>query len=109
MQSNYVRCSRCHEYEWAPCRCSPFELAQAWQGKVEDDDWKTVWGKDPEALVERWAQRYDSNGEYSIVGGSPQEVWVRDGDTVTKWEVVGETVPEYHARRLPDPTEAPRT
>lgn len=100
--SDFVECKRCHEWNWAPCRCKPYEIAQAWRGKVDEGDWRSVWGKEPEDLVERWAERYDSNGDYTIVGGSEQEVWVRDGDDVTKWTVRGETVPEYHATQLPD-------
>lgn len=101
MTSHYDRCARCHDYGWTPCKCVRFEIAQAWKGKVDDGDWDETYGKEPQYLVERWAQRHDSNGDYTIVGGSEAEVWVRDEDgKVTKWTVYGEAVPEYHAREM---------
>jgi hypothetical protein len=103
--SDYNECKRCGDYSWGECRCQPYQLAQAWRGKVDDAEWTTVWGKDPESIVEAWAERYDSNGDYTIVSGSPQEVWIRDARDddvkITKWEVTGESVPEYHATQLP--------
>ena len=53
--------------------------------------------------AERWAEGDDSDGDYTIVGGSPATVLVaRTGEEPTRWLVSGETVAEYSAREIDD-------
>lgn len=105
--SDFEKCRRCHEYAWIPCSCTRHEIAQPdtggqHKGQVHDDDWEEVYGRDAEDIVQAWAQRYDSDGDYTIVRGGEEEVWVRDGDgNVTRWKVTGESVPSYHATQIP--------
>ena len=49
--------------------------------------------------VEQWAKRYDSDGDYTIVGGTDAEVTVLNCKTGerSKWVVSGVSVPQYHA------------
>lgn len=89
-----------------PCRCVRYEIAQPntggpRKGQVDEGDWDEVYGKDQQDIVEAWAQRYDADGDYTIVGGSEEEVWIRNEDgEITRWTVIGETVPEYHAKQI---------
>lgn len=109
MASRYERCTRCREFTWSPCHCKRFEIARQWQPDhavpTDENEWREVYGTEPCRIVEAWAQRYDSNGDYTIVGGDDAQVWLRDEDgNVTKWTVCGETVPEYHAREVKQPS-----
>ena len=110
--SKFERCRRCGEYSWSICDCKRYELARKWQptSKVADADWREVYGRDPERIVERWAERYDAQGDYTIVGGSEADVWLRDEDgTLTEWTVRGETVPQYHANEVTTVSAGERT
>lgn len=66
-----------------------------------DEEWVEVWTLQLESSLEDWADDTDSQGDYTIVGGSPMTVEVRDdqGEEST-WELSGETQAVYHAREL---------
>jgi len=59
----------------------------------------------PESAVKTWARADDAkSADYLIVGGSPTEVSVvedREGATVQRFFVFGETEPVYYVRALP--------
>lgn len=68
----------------------------------EEHDGKAVLGHDAEDAAKRWADWYDYNySDYTIVGGQPQEVCVRErnSDMPTKtFSVYGESARVYYAR-----------
>lgn len=99
-------CKTCGEYMIWPDshRCPP-----AWEIKHEEwlgDELKTVHAHDAQAAGEKYARVTDSYGDYTIVGGSEEEVKIRKAATPTEepgpWETYilsGEPVPEYRARK----------
>jgi hypothetical protein len=93
------RCETCKEWVFFDShRCPPkYQVRQVWpNGDV--DDWRDFYARDPEEAAEKWAERYDSYGDYTIVNGSSAIVDVMDEEeTVTKFEVTGESVPSYRA------------
>ena len=69
-----------------------------------DDDeagGSTYRAMDAQSAAERWAEDDDAYNDHSIVGGSAAVVNVRDLTTgsVMAYEVTGEVVPSYTARR----------
>lgn len=72
---------------------------------VDDDDIdgareiETYWADDAATI---WAQRSDSDGDYTIVRGTSADVTVMDCETGyrTKWRVRGENSPTYYADQV---------
>ena len=67
---------------------------------------ETDWAEDAAA---EWAQRFDEQGDYTIISGSDVEVLVRregSADEPQRFEVHGESVPHYSANKLPDAPKA---
>lgn len=61
----------------------------------------------PRDAVERWARDHDQYWDYHIIRGNDVVVHVQplaDYRPITRWKVHGETVPEYHARPVPEGT-----
>lgn len=103
----FDRCSTCGEWGFVRShRCPPrWEVYCPSQGD-EPDDARDIFGSSAEEAVEKWAERHDSGGDYTIVGGSEETVMVRKADSEDPWVafvVTGETVPEYHAHRKEEP------
>ena len=77
----------------------------------EESDARSVSALDAESAAERWADENDHNMDYAILRGSPCEVSVRAPDgTLTRYEMTGESVPQYRAALIEDenaPGEAP--
>lgn len=95
------RCAICGTFSvFGHHRCPP-----KWEVHVPDyhgeDDWSAVFAHDAEEAAERYAEKYDSEGDYTVVGGSSLTVYVRAADDpdakVIKYEVSGEAVPRYSA------------
>lgn len=69
-------------------------------------DWKdcdTIKAYDHEEAAEKWAEREDQLGNYSIIGcGESEDILVREeGETyVRKFKVFAESCPRYRAREL---------
>lgn len=102
------RCATCGEgYPSKYHQCKPvFLVAIVSGGTVPDsDDYVEFRGSDAEEAAQEAAENYDSDGEYRIVaaGGSGDFVaWVKataEG-TLTRFQVFGESVPQYHAREI---------
>lgn len=92
------RCPRCKDWMVFPDthRCRP--QWQVWQEGEEKDDASTFFAFDAAKAAEMWADDYDCNGDYDIVRGSPATVFVQGDDGVEhKFEVIGESVPQYTA------------
>jgi hypothetical protein len=70
-------------------------------GQCEEDA-KKISAYDPECAVREWAEWSDYSGaEYSIAGGMPTLVLVRDLDApkaLLEYTVSGEICPVYYAR-----------
>ncbi len=68
---------------------------------------RRVRAADEEEAAEDWAESYDSDGDYTIVGGSDATVLVREESDASalphRFIVSGESVPEYMAREAPLP------
>jgi hypothetical protein len=103
--SDFKQCPKCKEWSWRnPCPCVVYEVAIPWKGEVDVDDWYAVHAEDPELAIEKFAQHYDSDGDYSILrNNGADEVWCRLlGDTViSKWRIVAESEPQYYAKPIP--------
>lgn len=68
--------------------------------------WHEFYASDPEHAVEKFADAYDRDGDYTIVqAGSGGEfvILVRklaEPETVMRFRVYGESVPQYHAEQI---------
>jgi hypothetical protein len=100
------RCPMCKAYLWTDThQCPPAWLV--WLVDEAIDDAQTIYASRAESAAELWAARYDSDGDYEIVGGKSLRVFVRSAvldeartyeDTApVLFEVSGETVPSYTA------------
>lgn len=100
-------CAECGEtvYDWERShRCNPrFVVWAPIYGQTADDGGQAFRVRDAEAAAEAWAERWDSNGDYEIIGGDEVLVHVRGADgELLRWTVAGETVPQYSAAREDD-------
>ena len=95
------KCAKCGEYMVFPKShsCKPI-----WEVQIEeyhgDEYWSEVRAYDEEGAVEEFAERYDQDGEYSIVSGHYEpEIKVRKpGAKEYKiFNVYGESVSKYYA------------
>lgn len=81
------------------------------RGQTEDDA-RTIQAILPRVAACRWAERDDAeSGDYSIVGGNPVDLCVRQSGspTVERFCVNGEAVPEYFAVRVDVPPQQGET
>lgn len=69
-------------------------------------------GRDPQDAAERWAQRHDAEGDYTIVQGSPATIRLRPDVGIAEdrkeadWIVLrvsGRSDPTYRAERIERP------
>lgn len=108
-------CRICEEFifDHRPHKCPPeWELIRAEEcsyARWGHPEWVLVHGDDEEEAIEKWAKRYDQNGDYDIVSrGGEEIVYIRkpaDEEFIgprpaEKWAVSGESVPHYHAGRV---------
>lgn len=109
MSYAFSTCRACGEYDFTDRhKCKPkWEVAmEAKKGEVPDEsEWAEIYAIDQETAAEKYADQYDcESAEYAIVSaGSGGETIVlsRDPATpekITRWHVIGEAVPQYHAR-----------
>lgn len=71
-------------------------------------DYPVIRANDPEEAAVRFAEQFDSGGDYTIMGGSDQVVFVLDAyGKLSKWRVSGEAIPSYHAREIEEVTPSP--
>ena len=95
---SYEKCPVCGEFAWfAGHRCPP-----EYTVSIEDAADMRVRASDPEQAAERAVDRWDSeSSEYSCVSGRDVEVTVTDDFGIAlRFEVSGESVPEYTARAI---------
>lgn len=98
--SSFERCERCRSFVWdGQCKCVRFLCGIPFRDKIDGpDDLHVVWATDAESAAEKFAEDYDSNGDYTIIKNGSGEVWVIDvDDNQTKWSIEAESVPEYRA------------
>lgn len=112
MSDDFRRCPICREHGWFGNRimgehaCKPiWECQPEWH--KEPEDWTAVHATDAEAAAEKYAERYDQDGEYNIVSGNLRsDVIIRTrkpgGDVFERWAIEAETVPTYRATKLED-------
>lgn len=99
MSSAGGECPRCKRWKLYPerCNCKRFECGQPWKNEVTD--WHKVYASDAEEAAELCAERFDSEGDYTIIRNGSGEIWTRDEDgTIQKWDIEAEAVPSYNAR-----------
>ena len=71
------------------------------ESESDEENARKIHAVDAEDAAERWADEYDSAGDYTIVGGSEENVSVRSPDgKLTKFRVSGETVAKYSATEI---------
>jgi len=90
-------CHICKEWMMFPesHKCS-FEY-EIWDEDHSGDDYIIIYADTPEEAGEKYADKYDSCGDYMIVGGSELEVKIRKkGEEDWKTYILsGEPVPQY--------------
>lgn len=101
-----TQCPRCKHFSLYDCRCTFFQCAQPWKGKVEEVSWRDMYAIDAETAAEEYAEQTDSEGDYIIIRNGEAEVWVRDPENkITAFDITAESVPEYRAtERATSPT-----
>lgn len=81
--------------------CPPeFEV---WEDRTDRKWGRRIHAADPEEAAEQWAEDDDCGGDYGIVDGrsTPIVCVARIGEIAfERFEVEGEAVPRYRARRL---------
>lgn len=99
MTVSYERCDRCKRFCWdGECKCVRFRCGIPWKDQIDRHSLHVVWCTDAEAAAEKYAELYDSDGDYTIIKNGMGEVWVLDEhDVQTKWEIEAESVPQYSA------------
>lgn len=110
-------CRVCGKADWndGRHRCPPKWEVEVDYGRKGERAWegsRTVRAGDEESAAEEWADRYDSYGDYTIVGGAEQVIRIRpassDDDAAWKvFRVTGEHVPRYRAEELYEKSEVP--
>src|SRR4029077_3171230 len=96
--SEYQRCERCREYVWIPCKCVRFRCGIPWRDQIDRESLHVVWARDAESAAERYAELYDSDGDYTIIKHGEGEIWILDEDNVqTKWSIEAYQEPVYRA------------
>lgn len=70
-------------------------------GGEEEADGRRINASDAEYAAQRWAERYDSNGDGLLRNGDSEEIMVKGSDgVVTKFRVGAEPSVQYYAREL---------
>jgi hypothetical protein len=73
-----------------------------WETTEAREDARHIYARNADIAAEKYAERDDANGEYSIVGGSP--IWVcvakHGSEEISTFTVEGESVPEYTATEI---------
>ena len=99
-----TRCSTCagYIYDGDKHACPPAFLVWRPEHDETEDDASRVYAFDAAAAAEKWAEESDAwDASYDIVGGSDATVCIRCPDgKVRTYTVSGETVAQYHARRV---------
>jgi hypothetical protein len=94
------QCPDCKKYPLYPNvhKCHPFEVGIPWRGEVHD--WQPWHGIDAAAVAIDFAEKSDSQGDYTIIRNGGGEIWVRDSSgAITKFDIEAESVPHYYARQ----------
>jgi hypothetical protein len=105
------RCDRCKRllvFSREECKCKRFEVQsdpspynQEWTKPPDKGAWTEIYAADAEAAAEKFCERYDCDGEYTILKAQRGHVYVRDdGGTVTRWFIEAEAVPTYYAHEV---------
>lgn len=91
-------CPRCKEFRLYPsaCQCKRFECGEPFKDQVED--WHEVYATDAQEAAEKCAERFDCEGDYTIIRHGSGELWTRNEDgEIEKWFIEAESVPTYRA------------
>jgi hypothetical protein len=110
--SDFRKCTVCREWGWFDGKLGNHICKPSWEARLLETKWENGWtdcrGRDAEEAASNFCQRYDSDGEYSIIQSGEAEVEVRKlgSDEVTVVEISAESVPTYYARaRSPQESE----
>ncbi len=94
-------CKTCGEYMLFPDshQCPPEWKVTFERDKEDPEEWRTFRASSMVAAAEKFAEWYDRQGDYHIVGGTSADLVVAkmDGTEETRFTVEGETVPSYWA------------
>ncbi len=97
-----IKCKICDE--WIGENDNNHKCDPAWEVCSPDlgDDWMDVYALDAEFAAEKWAERFDSDTDYALLGGDEEIIIVRKkGETKeTSFRVSGEAVPKYTATEI---------
>lgn len=101
-------CTTCNTYHYGAGACWPEWDVWCLERGDERGDSRAILATSAENAAERWAERDDSGGDYTIVGGETVTVCVaRVGEErVQRYRVSGEAVPEYTAREVEEDDDA---
>jgi hypothetical protein len=110
---SYQECKDCGCWGFTDThRCPPmWEIEPAWvirrrdqpdEVTWEEEELQTVSGTDEEEALEHWAERFDGEGDHTIVRGSERLVRIREKGK-QEWKeytVSGELVAQYSVREV---------
>lgn len=100
----FQRCPTCQKYGWfgqefgREHQCAPIWEARMYGSKWKED-WVEVRAHDAEGAAREFCERYDCEGDYTIIQRGSAEIEVRKPgeDAVTIFDVSAESVPTYYA------------
>lgn len=101
--TNFRRCGTCHALIWdgdPEHKCPP--VWEVWNVDGGDErQWASqIHAHDAEEAAKKWGEEYD-NGDYTIIGGSEETVFVaRPGQEPKRFVVSAEAQAHYYAREL---------
>lgn len=106
---SFEACKTCgvNHFTERPHTCPPTWRVWCPGNDEGEGEARTIYEYDAESAAAAWAEDDDQDSaEYSIARGTPAVVHVRDPRTgeLTRWSVVGEYDPTYHAAQMdPEP------
>lgn len=100
----FQRCPTCQKFGWFGEKFGrEHQCAPIWEARLHEtkwtEDWIEVRAQDAEEAAREFCERYDCEGEYSIIRRGSAEVEIRKPgeDTITIFDVSAESVPTYYA------------
>ncbi|MCK1503905.1 hypothetical protein [Bradyrhizobium sp. 18] len=100
----FERCPNCQKWGWFGVKFGrEHQCAPIWEARMHEtkwnEDWTEVRAHDAEEAAREFCERYDCDGEYTIIQRGAAEIEVRKPgeDRITIFDVFAESVPTYYA------------
>jgi hypothetical protein len=100
MKREFEKCPTCGEYDFVEThKCPP-----VWEVNIDcrdEDEWVSIYAIDEEEAAKEMAERYNSNGDYLLMG---EEITVlvrkTEGMSAKKFRCSAETTIQYYANEI---------